>query len=229
MAAPTARRLRVWDAPTRLFHWALAGLVVTSVVSVKMHEMDVHVLSGQTILGLLLFRLLWGFVGPDYARFASFVRAPTAIVAYIRSLLRPPHAFHAGHNPLGGLVVVLMLLVIGFQAVTGLFANDDIATDGPFVRYVTKATSDSITSWHRLNSYVIYALVGLHVAAVIGYLVVYRENLIAAMVTGYKQLRAGEAARGIEHGRTLLGLVLMALCIGAAGLVVRLPRMLAAG
>ena len=221
------RPVRVWDAPTRIFHWALTALVVTSVASAKLDHMDVHLVSGQLILGLVLFRVIWGFVGSEHARFRAFVRGPGTVVHYARSLLRPPSAFHAGHNPLGALMVVAMLLVLAFQAGSGLFANDDIVTEGPFARFVTKATSDAITRWHYANSYLIYVLAAAHVLAVLGYLIVLRQNLIGPMFTGVKRVPVTETARDIARGRSALGVVLLLGCLAAVLVAVRLPRLLA--
>lgn len=197
-----SRPLRVWDLPTRIFHWALVGSVVVSIVSIKFAgNPRVHTISGYIALGLIVFRIVWGFIGPTYARFSSFLRGPGSVLRYAGSMIKPPHEFHAGHNPLGGLMVAVMLLVLLFQATTGLFANDDIATDGPLAKKVTKEVSDMITSWHRKNSYVIYAITGAHVLAVFGYLVVFRENLIRAMVSGVKDAPASTAAPGIDSSR----------------------------
>jgi cytochrome b len=172
----------------------------------------------------LLFRIVWGFVGPETARFTSFVRGPAAIVSYTRSLLRPPHEFHAGHNPLGGIVVVLMLALLLFQAMTGLFANDDIATDGPFARLISKSASDAITALHYRNSWLIIGLIVLHVVAVFVYLIRYRDNLIRPMLSGVKQVPAGALARGITGSRSVLALVVIGFSALVAWFAFELPR-----
>ena len=115
--------------------------------------MDWHIRAGETMLTLVLFRILWGFLGSRHARFASFVRGPRAVLAYARSLLRPAHAQFAGHNPLGGWMVVLLLGALLAQASAGLFANDDIATEGPLARFISKDLSDAISSFHRRNAW----------------------------------------------------------------------------
>ena len=163
--------VRIWDLPTRLFHWALVVCIVGAFVSVKMGGlyMDWHVRFGCTALGLILFRLLWGFAGPRYARFAHFVRGPGAVVRYLKGAAAP-----AGHNPLGALSVMALLLVVGFQAVSGLFTTDDIMTQGPLFGYVSEATASAMTSWHKLNEWVIIGLVALHLMAVTWYAVVRR-------------------------------------------------------
>lgn len=180
----TAQRVRIWDLPTRLFHWSLAVLVVFSIVTAHVGGawIDWHFRSGYAVLALIAFRIAWGFVGGRHARFASFLRGPSAIAAALRGEPAP----HAGHNPLGGLSVIAMLALVGAQAVGGLFANDDIASEGPLVRLVSKATSDTITTLHRINEKLIIALVVLHVAAIFFYLWRKRTNLVRPMITGDK-------------------------------------------
>lgn len=173
--------LRIWDLPTRLFHWALVICIVGAFVSVKLGGlyMDWHTRFGCTALGLILFRILWGFIGPRYARFAQFVRGPRAIVNYLKGAAAP-----AGHNPLGALSVLALLLVIGFQAVSGLFTTDDIMIQGPLFGYVNESTADLLISWHRLNEWVIIGLISLHLLAVAWYTLVRRKRLVRAIITG---------------------------------------------
>lgn len=174
-------RIRVWDLPTRLFHWSLVLLVTGSVIAAKMggNMMDWHARSGLAIVGLLAFRLAWGVVGSTYARFAHFVRGPRAILAYLRG------QWHgAGHNPLGALSVLAMLALLIAQAFTGLFANDDIAFNGPLYALVSKSESNALTAWHFRFEYPLYILVGLHVATVAFYSWWKKEPLVPAMVTG---------------------------------------------
>lgn len=175
------RAIRIWDLPTRLFHWALVVCIVGAFVSVKLGGlyMDWHVRFGCTALGLIIFRVLWGIVGPRYARFAQFVRGPRAVASYLKGAAAP-----AGHNPLGALSVLALLLVIGFQAVSGLFTTDDIMTQGPLFGHVSESTANLLTSWHKLNEWVIIGLVALHLLAVAWYAVVRRKRLVRAIITG---------------------------------------------
>jgi cytochrome b len=184
------RSVRVWDLPTRLFHWLLVVLVVVSFTTGKIggNAMTWHMYSGYTILTLLLFRLVWGFVGGRESRFASFVKGPGTVLRYAGTLLSKAGSAHAGHNPLGGWSVVLMLLSLATQAGTGLFASDDIATEGPLAAKVSGATVALLTRIHRYNEWVLVALVAIHVAAILFYLVVKRENLVHPMVHGRKAL-----------------------------------------
>ena len=173
--------VRVWDLPTRLFHWALAALVVFSVVTANVggNWVQWHFYSGYAILTLIAFRLAWGFIGGRYARFSSFLFGPSAILAALTGDPRAPRTL--GHNPLGSLSVFALLASIGLQAAIGLFANDDIASEGPLAKFVSGALSDRLTSLHRLNANIVFALVALHVLAILFYLLRRRENLVRPM------------------------------------------------
>lgn len=186
----TAVEAKVWDLPTRLFHWALAVTLVGSVVTVKTGEMRLHSYCGYTALTLVLFRLLWGLVGSESARFATFLRGPSAALAHVRALAarRPDHA--TTHNALGGWAVMLMLGLVLAQGTIGLFANDDILFEGPLASLVGKETSDWLTGWHYRVFRVLLIVVILHVVAVLAYRAV-GHRLIEAMVTGTKRLPAG--------------------------------------
>lgn len=217
-------RILVWDLPLRLFHWLLVLLVVVSFVSAKIggNAMQIHMLSGYSVLALLLFRLLWGFLGGTYARFASFVRGPAAVIAYLRTLPRHEPGQHLGHNPAGAWSVILMLAALLLQAATGLFANDDIATEGPLARLVSKALSDRLTGIHHLNVKILIALIGLHLSAVAYYLVFQRENLVKPMLTGFKEA-SGLADSAQNRGKIWLAALLLAVCAGGVYLLIRLP------
>jgi cytochrome b len=152
--------------------------------------MERHMLSGYAILALVLFRIAWGFVGSRHARFASFLRGPAAAFAYVRGLWAGTHTLSIGHNPLGGWSVAAMLLSLLVQAGTGLFADDEILTEGPLADSVSKQTSRLLTGIHDINGNVLYVLIGLHLAAIGYYLIVRRENLIRPMLTGVKRLPA---------------------------------------
>ncbi|MFG0232775.1 cytochrome b/b6 domain-containing protein [Achromobacter sp. 413638] len=176
----------IWDLPTRLFHWALVVCIVGAFVTVKLGGlyMDWHIRFGCATLGLLLFRLIWGFIGPRYARFSQFLRGPAAVVRYLKGAAAP-----AGHNPLGALSVLALLLVLGFQAVSGLFTSDDIMVQGPLYGHVAEATAGAMTSWHKLNEWVIIGLVALHLLAVAWYALVRRKRLVRTIITGKADAR----------------------------------------
>lgn len=180
--------VRVWDLPTRLFHWLLVALVAGSFASVKIggNAMIYHEWCGEAILALLIFRIVWGFIGSAPSRFGTFLAGPSTVFRYALTLLRRDEDHHLSHNPLGGWSVMAMLLVLLIQAGTGLFANDDIFIEGPLYKWVSKATSDRLTSIHHFNHDVIIVLVAVHVAAVLFHLVYKKENLIIPMITGRK-------------------------------------------
>jgi cytochrome b len=180
--------VRIWDLPTRLFHWMLALLVVFSVTTANIggNWMDWHLRSGYAVLALLVFRLLWGFAGSRYALFAQFVRGPRAVRAWLRAP-RGAGECHAGHNPLGAWSVLAMLAALLVQASTGLFASDEIATEGPLSKLVSGATASLMTRIHSTNESVIYALVALHLAAIAYYFFVKRDDLVGPMITGVRR------------------------------------------
>ena len=180
--------IQVWDIPTRLFHWLLVGLVIFSFITGKIGitAMRYHEWSGFAILVLVVFRLTWGFVGGQHSRFINFVKGPETVARYASSLLKTDSKPHIGHNPLGGWSVLAMLISILIQVGTGLFANDDILTEGPLYALVSKQTSDWLTGVHLLNQKILLVLVLIHIAAVIFYLIAKRENLIKPMITGNK-------------------------------------------
>ena len=184
--------VEVWDAPVRVFHWVLVALVTLSVSTGYLagNAMRWHVWSGCAILALLIFRVLWGIAGSTYARFAHFVRGPRAVRDYARGLLSRKPSYTIGHNPLGGWMVVLLLASLALQVGTGLFANDDFATEGPLYPKVSKALSDTLSAVHQASAVALLVLIGLHVAAVLYYFLYKRENLVSPMITGTKQVPA---------------------------------------
>jgi len=180
--------IRVWDLPTRLFHWLIVIFVFISFTTglIGGNWMSYHLKSGYTILALLIFRLIWGFWGGRYSRFVSFVRGPIAVIQYAKKLVRKDSHRILGHNPMGGWSVLAMLAALFIQAGTGLFANDDIATQGPLYGWVSKATSDWLTGIHIFNKGVILFLIVLHLSAVFFYLLIKHDNLIVSMITGLR-------------------------------------------
>jgi cytochrome b len=185
-------RFRVWDLPLRIFHWSLVLCVVGSFVTVKIggNAMVWHGRIGMTVVGLLVFRLAWGFVGSTYARFAQFVRGPGAIKAYLRGQWQS-----AGHNPLGALSVLAMLGTLTLLVATGLFANDDIAFEGPLYALVGKEFSDRMAGIHRLIEPLAILLVLAHLCAILFYVRIRKEVLIMPMISGWKP-GAGKSAKG---------------------------------
>ncbi|MDA8139287.1 MAG: cytochrome b/b6 domain-containing protein [Desulfobacteraceae bacterium] len=207
--------IKIWDLPTRLFHWVLVALVIVSFTTGEIggNAMTYHKLSGYAVLTLLLFRLIWGVTGSHSARFASFVRGPAAAWHYARHLMEKKQTPLLGHNPLGGWSVVAMLLALLLQAVTGLFANDEIATQGPLYPFVSDKTSSWLTSIHLFNQGVIIALVCLHLAAILFYLLVKKENLILPMITGRKAWKEPVAPPASAMKSSWIALIIAAICI----------------
>jgi cytochrome b len=226
--------VRVWDLPVRLFHWALVVLLAFSWWSAEQGHMDWHMRSGYALLTLVLFRIVWGFVGSTHARFSDFIRGPEALVVHLRALPSRRAPAHAGHNPLGGIGVVLMLAAVLVQAATGLFASDDILVEGPLYRHVSGATSEWLTSVHRTNFDALLVLAAIHVAAVAFHRLFKRQDLIGPMFTGRKRLPrtavqpgpgpgpGGVAAAQPRTPHPALAIVVLALCAGAVWLVVSL-------
>ena len=216
-------RIRIWDLPLRLFHWALVSLVVFSAVTgqfgagLGLWAARWHQLSGYAVLSLLGFRLAWGFVGSSHARFASFVRGPRAVLDYLAELTgRRPAGVHLGHNPLGGWSVAALLACLAVQAGTGLFiADEDLGVEGPLARFVGSATGDSLRGLHALNFFVLLALIATHLAAIAYYLFARGENLVRPMLTGVKQVPSALKDAAARGGHPLLGLTVLAASVGA--------------
>jgi cytochrome b len=188
-------RVRVWDLPLRLFHWSLFGLVVVAFVSAQIggNAMAWHGRAGLAVLGLVVFRIVWGFVGSTYARFTSFIRGPAAIRAYVKGEWRG-----LGHNPLGALSVLALLTLLAVQASTGLFADDEIAFQGYLYSLVGSDTSSRITAIHKLFEPLLVVLVSAHVLAIAFYLRVRKTNLVIPMITGWTE--AAESSPRVGGG-----------------------------
>ena len=204
-----AGRAYVWDLPTRLFHWSLLVLVVSAFVTAKIggNAMIWHGRIGLAILGLLVFRIIWGFVGSTYARFLNFVRGPGAILAYLRGRWKG-----LGHNPLGALSVLGLLGILAAQAATGLFANDDIAFEGYLLPLVGSELSGKITGIHHLLEKALMALVVLHVGTIIFYVRVKKHNLVKPMISGWADGTPEQSAQG---GNAVAFVVAMVIAVAA--------------
>lgn len=186
-------RVRVWDLPLRLFHWSLVAAVSVAIVSGEIGGdlMDIHAKAGLTILALLAFRLVWGCIGSTHARFLNFVPTAASLRAYLRG------RWHGhGHSPLGALAVLALLALLAAQAGTGLFGSDDIAFTGPLYGWVEEALALRLTGMHRQLANVLLALVALHIAAILVYLLVKKVNLVKPMLTGWKDVHV-EAPQGV--------------------------------
>jgi cytochrome b len=198
-------RARLWDGPTRLVHWLLVVLIAFSWWAAENDKMDWHRWSGYSVLGLLTFRLIWGFVGSASARFAGFVRGPAAILSYFKTLADRKHSDTPGHNPLGALSVLALLVVLVAQVVTGLFAVDvDAIEAGPLSDRVSFDTGRLLAKWHHWSFTALEVLVVLHLAAVAFYLLYKRSNLIGPMITGHRRMASDPALRFAPWWRIIL-------------------------
>ncbi len=216
--------VRIWDLPTRLFHWgllaAVAGLFATA------YGPDTwivwHPRLGYAALALLLFRLAWGLVGGHWSRFATFVHGPRALLAYLRGQPGAPAA--AGHNPLGALAVIAMLAVLLAQVATGLVSDDEIGFTGPLNHLVSSAQGLAATAWHKgWGQWLVVALVALHVSAIAFYRVVRRERLVGPMLHGDKPVAAGTRPSRDDAPTRLLALAVFAACAGLVWWLVQPP------
>jgi cytochrome b len=197
----------VWDLPTRLVHWTLAGLIAFSWWSVHNHHTDWHIWSGCAILTLLTFRLLWGFVGSSTARFGSFVRGPRAVADYLRGRWTG-----TGHTPVGAISVVIIFLALAIQVALGLVAQDeDGIYTGPLYRLVSSDNSDKARDLHELWFNVILALIALHVAAILFYRL-RGKSLTKPMITGRALL--DPSAQPMRPGKWWAALICLAVGIG---------------
>lgn len=217
-ASGPASRTRVWDLPTRLFHWALAVAVIGLIATGLGGVMEWHFRLGYTVLALLLFRLLWGFVGGRWSRFAAFVYAPGSVINYLRGRAHPDHLI--GHTPLGALSVFAVLAILAVQVTTGLMADDEISASGPLTRFVSGAAVSLATGWHKAQGkWIVIVLVSLHVLAVLFYVLVRRHRLVRPMVSGDKLVAnaSGQVTESRDDAASRgLALVLFALCAGVA-------------
>jgi len=211
--------MRVWDAPTRLFHWAIVILLAVSYFSYRYDNIQLHFLSGYAMLTLLLFRLVWGFIGSDTSRFGRFLRSPLEGLRHLARFGRREPDTEMGHNAAGGWMVLALLLVLAAQVGTGLFSRTDYGEAGPLSHRITAAASDQITGLHGTIFNVILGLITLHILAIIAYAVVKRHNLVRAMVTGRKRLPA--TMRQPHFASPLLAAVVLAAAAGVVALVVR--------
>jgi cytochrome b len=217
----TATRIRVWDIPVRLFHWSLVLLIIALFVTGKLggNWLEWHKRAGFSVLGLVTFRILWGFVGSHHARFVNFVRGPRAVATYLKALAQKNSVPHAGHNPLGAISVVTMLGVLLLQGILGLFSNDDIMLEGPYASMVSKALSDQLTMLHKLNSNLILILIAVHLAAIAFAYFYKKENLVKAMITGEKLLPANSSAAAPARPAWLAWVIGAVVAIATYGLL----------
>jgi len=218
-----SKRVRIWDLPTRLFHWALVaclvGLAMTGYRGGA--AMDWHARLGYAVLTLLLFRIAWGFMGGRWSRFASFVYSPRTLIRYLKGTPHPDHL--VGHSPLGAASVFAMLAVLLAQVMTGLVGDDEISFTGPLNRFVAGSQGLAATWYHkRVGQWILLGLVVLHIAAVLFYLWKKKDNLVQPMLRGDKTLRHAVAPSRDDAASRLAALAVLAACAGAVTGLVKL-------
>jgi cytochrome b len=213
-----AVQIRVWDAPTRLFHGSIVVLLGVSWLSESRGWMALHFFCGYSMIALLLFRVAWGFVGSETARFAHFVRSPAAVLRHLVRLCRREPDATVGHNAAGGWMVLAMLALLAVQAATGLCANDDADTEGPLFKYVGKDWSDWLSHIHAVNFKLIQLAVLAHIGAIVAYAVIQRHDLVRPMITGHKRLPSAMTPPALVH--PVRAAVLFAVAAMAVGILV---------
>lgn len=212
------RTVPVWDLPTRIVHWCLPVASTALFVSAYTFEMDAHALLGEAVLVLVLFRLAWGFVGSETARFRNFVVGPRRIAGYLAG--GEPNSL--GHNPLGALMVLTLLGTLLALAASGLFADDGIFYRGPLADRISHAQAVRIGELHAAGAYALAGLAGLHIAATLWHLICRKRNLIAPMLSGRTPVE-GDIRPPAFAGLTL-ACGIFAAAVAALVLVLHNPR-----
>ncbi|PZN33212.1 MAG: cytochrome B [Proteobacteria bacterium] len=207
----------VWDLPLRVFHWLFALSLLAAWLTAEggYDWREVHFYIGYWTLGLLLFRIIWGFVGPRHARFSNFLKGPGEMWRYLRGMLGGDPVHTPGHNPAGGLMVVVMLVLVAIQAITGLFATDDIIWSGPYHPAVSPETAKSLTALHHANFDWILIAVGLHILAIVLYWLVKKQNLVGPMVTGRKPAALVAEHEAIQSSELVKALIVLLVSAAA--------------
>ena len=219
----------VWDLPLRLFHWAFMICVIGAIASGKAQIWAVHERFGMAIMALVVFRIIWGFIGSPTARFSEFLTGPKAVLATLRALWRKQTDDKAGHSPLGGYATMALLLIPLMMALTGAFSTDDILFDGPFY-HLMPDWAGLAGDVHHFGEKLLFLIIALHLGALAYYGVRLRKNLVRAMVTGKRQEATGQEATGqeakvkdaknkggeISYQRTLFGVALMIALVALA-------------
>jgi cytochrome b len=212
----TDRKILVWDAPTRLFHWLVAALVAVCYATWRLNWMDWHAWAGDAVLTLVLFRLLWGFFGSETSRFSQFLATPRVAARYLAQLCRREPDHQAGHNPAGGWMVLLLLALLLGETLSGLYVANDVADVGPLTAAVPASVANTITALHAIFWDALLAAVAVHVLAIVVYAAAKRHNLLWPMISGWKLLPASAPQPRIAGpGRAIVILGCSALAAAA--------------
>ena len=215
------RKVLVWDAATRLFHWLTAALVVAAYVTWRLDWMNWHARAGEAVLALVVFRVLWGFFGSATARFAGFLASPRVAVEHLARLLRREPDRQVGHNPAGGWMVLILLALLLIETLSGIYINNDIADEGPLTELTPAPVANAINAVHWIFWDVLLAAIALHVAAILIYAAAKGQNLVTPMLTGWKVLpatvpqprMAGALAACVLLGVSALAVALLATAL----------------
>jgi cytochrome b len=208
-----SRPIKVWDLPTRLFHWALVFCVLGLLVSVQIGgaAMAWHFRFGYSVLTLVMFRLIWGFVGGQWSRFSAFAFSPATALRYLKGSRCPEQEI--GHNPLGAWSVFALLLFLVLQVSAGLFADDEISNAGPLVKYASSAWVNNATFYHKsVGKFILLGLIALHIGAIAFHYFIKKDNLVTPMVKGFKLTQVNAMSSRDDTRSRLLAAVLFALC-----------------
>lgn len=191
--ATSERKVFVWDVPTRLFHWLTAVLLLVAYLTWRFEWMDWHAWSGDALLTLVIFRVLWGFFGSDTARFANFIAWPRAALNHLSRAFRREPDRQVGHNPAGGLMVLLLVALLLGETLSGLYVNNDVVDEGPLTEFVAAPVANAITALHWMIWDALLAAVALHLLAILAYALAKGQNLLTPMITGKKTMPASVA------------------------------------
>jgi cytochrome b len=213
----SGRKMLVWDAPTRLFHWVTAVLVLAAYITWRLDWMNWHAKAGYAVLTLVFFRLLWGFAGSDTARFSRFVASPWFALIHLTEAFRREPDRQVGHNPAGAWMVLLLLGLLFGETLSGLYVANDVADQGPFTELIPARIANAITALHWIFWDLLLAAIALHVLAIAIYAIAKGHNLLTPMITGRKNLppdaprpRIGSLVRaGILLGASALAVAVL--------------------
>ncbi len=209
-------KIQVWDAPTRLFHWLTAALVVAAYITWRLDWMDWHAKAGYAVLALVIFRLLWGLTGSDTARFSRFVAAPRPAIRHLKHAFRREPDRQVGHNPAGAWMVLLLLVLVLGETLSGLYVANDVADQGPLTEFVPARIANAITALHWILWDLLLAAIALHVLAIAVYAIAKGQNLLTPMITGRKLLPPDVPHPRIGsplHATLLLGVSALAVAV----------------
>jgi cytochrome b len=204
----------IWDLPLRIFHWSFAVTILASWYTAEQGAdlVEIHMQLGFVALALIIFRVLWGLIGPKHARFSQFVPSPKTLWSYLRKSKADKTT--PGHNPLGAMMVILMILLISAQAISGLFINDDVFSSGPYYGSISNELEKIMRFVHHNTFDFMIAAIGLHLAAVAYYWRVKKQNLVLPMITGKKSAKQVKAIDAIPHSKVILACIVAACCVG---------------